>query len=82
MSVMSIDAPMKPLGYTHSLQQGDWLITYEVVGWNDRAQCNIWAEKKRKYNPRPSISQAIEAIDRDREWQQTKMLHRQITEQK
>ena len=53
MSVMSINAPMKPLGYTHSLQQGDWLITYEVVGWNDRAKCNIWAEKKRKFNPRP-----------------------------
>ena len=26
MSVMSINVPMKPLGYTHSLQQGDWLI--------------------------------------------------------
>ena len=77
-----IPTEMKPLGYTITEQQGDWLVTYEVVGYNDRAKCNIWAEKKRKYSPRPSISQAIEAIDRDREWQQTKMLHRQITEQK
>ena len=77
-----IPTEMKPLGYTINEQQGDWLVTYEVVGWNDRAKCNIWAEKKRKYSPRPSISKAIEAIDRDREWQQTKMLHRQITEQK
>ena len=75
-----IPTEMKPLGYTINEQQGDWLVTYEVVGYNDRAKCNIWAEKKRKYSPRPSISQAIEAIERDREWQQTKMLHRQITE--
>ena len=56
---MSINAPMKPVGYTHKLQQGDWLITYEVVGWNERAQCNIWAEKKRTFSPRPSIAAAI-----------------------
>lgn len=75
----SFPKQMKPLGYTITKQEGDWLVTYEVVGYNDRAKCNIWAEKKRKYSPRPSISQVIEAIDRDREWQQTKMLHRQIT---
>ena len=41
-----IPTEMKPLGYTINEQQGDWLVTYEVVGYNDRAKCNIWAEKK------------------------------------
>ena len=71
---------MKPIGYTVKTQQGDWLITFEVVGYNEKNQSNVWAEKHRKWNPRPSLSQVIEAIDRDKEWQQTKMLHRQITE--
>ena len=79
MSVMSINAPMKPLGYTHSLQQGDWLITYEVVGWNERAQCNIWAEKKRKFNPRPSIEAAIRGIEQEEQYQRTKLLHQRTS---
>ena len=76
---MSIDAPMKPLGYTHSLQQGDWLITYEVVGWNDRAKCNIWAEKKRKFNPCPSIEAAIRGIEQEEQYQRTRLLHQRTS---
>ena len=79
MSVMSINAPMKPLGYTHSLQQGDWLITYEVVGWNERAKCNIWAEKKRKFSPRPSIEAAIRGIEQEEQYQRTKLLHQRTS---
>ena len=70
---------MKPIGYTVREQQGDWLITWEVIGYNENLHCNVWAQQKRTWNPRPSLSQVIEVIDRDKEWQQTKMLHRQIT---
>lgn len=52
--VMSINTPMKPLGTTHKVQQGDWLVTFEVVGWNEKCKCNTWAEKNRKWHPRPN----------------------------
>lgn len=75
MGGIGMNTPMKPVGFTHSLQQGDWLITYEVVGWNERAKCNIWAEKKRKFSPRPSIEAAIRGIEQEEQYQRTKQLH-------
>ena len=74
-----IPTEMKPLGYTINEQQGDWLVTYEVVGYNDRAKCNIWAEKKRKYNPRPSIEAAIRGIEQEEQYQRTKLLHQRTS---
>ena len=71
----------KPLGYSVKCQQGDWLVTFEVVGYNDRAQCNIWAEKHRKWNPRPSFADAIAAMDAEKQHQYTKDLHKHLKEQ-
>ena len=69
---------MKPVGYTVKEQQGDWLIIWEVVGWNNRTQTNIWAEKKRTYNPRPQLSQIVASIDAEIQHQYTRNLHRMI----
>ena len=73
---MSITAPMKPLGTTHKEQQGDWQVTYEVVGWNEKCKCNTWAEKKRQFHPRPSIEAAMRGIEAEQQYQRTKELHK------
>ena len=75
MGVMDYNAPMKPIGYTHKEQQGDWLVTYEVIGWNDKIKCNLWAEKKRQFHPRPSIEAAMRGIEAEQQYQRTKELH-------
>jgi hypothetical protein len=69
---------MKPVGFTVKRREGDWMVTYEVVGYNERSGCNVWAEKKRQWSPRPSLVDAIAAIDRERGYQVTKLLHRRI----
>lgn len=74
----SFPKQMKPIGYTVKTQQGDWLFTFEVIGWNEKNQCNVWQEKHRKWNPRPQISDAIAAIDRELNYQATKQLHKAI----
>ena len=76
----SFPKAMKPIGYTVKTQQGDWLITFEVIGWNEKNQANVWQEKHRKWNPRPQISDAIAAIDRELSYQATKALHKQLAE--
>ena len=70
---------MKPIGYSVKERQGDWIITWEVVGYNEKLRCNTWAEQKRSYSPRPSLTEAMVAMDRDRDWQATRMLHKQIS---
>ena len=45
------DHTMLPIGATKKNRQGDWIITWVVVGWNDRAKCNVWEEKSRRYSP-------------------------------
>ncbi len=62
---------MLPIGTTNKRREGEYLITYEVVGWNDRAKCNVWAEKNRKYSPANSINtyQLVEAIKSSQEWE-------------
>jgi hypothetical protein len=57
------------------VQQGEWLVTYEVIGWNERTQSNIWAEKKRQFHPRPSIEAAMRGIEAEQQYQRTKELH-------
>ena len=76
----SFPKQMKPIGYTVKTQQGDWLITWEVIGYNEKTQANVWQEKHRKWNPRPQISDAIAAIDRELNYQFTKDLHKQLAE--
>ena len=79
MGVMDYNAPMKPIGYTHKEQQGDWLVTYEVIGWNDKIKCNLWAEKKRQWKPRPTIEAAIRGIEQEEQYQRTKLLHQRTS---
>ena len=77
--IMSINTPMKPLGTTHKERQGDWLVTFEVVGWNEKCQCNTWAEKKRQYKPNTHFADAIAGIEAEEQWQRTKALHQLLT---
>ena len=69
---------IKPLGYTVKEQQGDWLIVWEVVGWNNQTQTNMWAEKKRMFNPRPQLSQVIASMDAEIQHNYTRELHKSI----
>ena len=69
---------MKQLGFTVKEQQGDWLIVWEVVGWNNKTQSNMWAEKKRTFNPRPQLSQVIASMDAEIQHNYTKELHKSI----
>lgn len=63
MGVMDIYQPMKRIGATHTRREGDYIITYEVVGWNERAQCNTWCEKSRTYKPNNVVNKVIEVIE-------------------
>ena len=74
----SFPKAMKPIGYTVKTQQGDWLITFEVVGWNEKNQANVWQEKRRKWNPRPQLSQVIASMDAEIQHNYTKELHKRI----
>ncbi len=71
---------MLPIGRTATERQGDWIITWEVCGWNERLQVNVWQEKKHQYKPLPSISEAIKAIEANRDWEHAKMMHKRITD--
>lgn len=51
MDMSMYNHTMLPLGTTSRDRQGDYIITYEVVGWNDKAKCNQWAEKSKRYSP-------------------------------
>ena len=51
MDMSMYNHTMLPLGTTSKNRQGDYIITYEVVGWNDKAKCNQWAEKSKRYSP-------------------------------
>ena len=76
--IMSINTPMKPLGTTHKVQQGDWLITFEVVGWNEKCQCNTWEEKKRQFSPRPSYEWVLRSIEAEEQMRRTRALHQRL----
>ena len=63
---------MKPLGSTMKERQGDWLVYYEVVGYENGH--NVWKVKAKRWSPSPAIASAIETIRRDIELQYTKQL--------
>ncbi len=68
----------KPIGFTVKRREGDWMVTYEVIGYNERSGSNVWGEKKRQWSPRPSLVDAIADIDRERNYRVTRLLHRRI----
>ena len=76
--VMSINAPMKQIGAAHKERQGDWLVTFEVVGWNEKCQCNTWAEKKRQFSPRPSYEWVLRSIEAEEQMRRTRALHQRL----
>lgn len=68
----------KPIGFTVKYREGDWMVTYEVIGYNERSGSNVWGEKKRQWSPRPSMVDAIAGIDRERNYRVTRLLHRRM----
>lgn len=68
----------KPIGFTVKHREGDWMVTYEVIGYNERSGSNVWGEKKRQWSPRPSLVDAIADIDRERNYRVTRLLHRRM----
>ena len=68
----------KPIGFTVKRREGDWMVTYEVIGYNERSGSNVWGEKKRQWSPRPSLVDAIAGIDRERNYRVTRLLHRRM----
>ncbi len=77
---MPLNERMLPIGKTRTERTGDWLYTLEVVGWNDRLKCNVWAEKSKRYSPAQSINtyQLVEAMKESDEWDHARMIAKRI----
>ena len=79
---MGLNERMLPIGKTKTERTGDWLYTWEVVGWNDKAKCNVWAERSKRYSPAQSINtyQLVEAIKENIEYEHARMMAKRIEE--
>ena len=77
---MDFPKEQKPIGYTVTRQEGDYKVAYEVVGWNEKSQCNVWAEKKRLWKPRPTFSSTIDSMQREIDAQYIKTLRKRFKE--
>lgn len=79
---MPLNERMLPLGKTKTERTGDWLYTWEVVGWNDRSKCNVWAEKSKRYSPAQRINtyQLVEAMKKNDEWEHARRMAKRIKE--
>lgn len=79
---MPLNERMLPLGKTKTVRTGDWLYTLEVVGWNHKSKCNVWAEKSKRYSPAQSINtnQLVESIKETEEWEHARMMAKRIKE--
>jgi hypothetical protein len=77
---MALNEKMLPLGKTRTERTGDYLYTLEVVGWNDRSKCNVWAEKSRRYSPAERINtyQLVEAMKESDDWEHTRNMAKRI----
>lgn len=67
----------KKIGTTMKERCGEWVVTYECIGYVNGH--NVWQEVRRKFSPEPSLENAIRAIDEDRAYQRTRLLHRKIS---
>ena len=56
----------------------------EVVGWNDKSKCNVWAEKSKKYSPSRSINtyQLVESIKNAEDWDRVRSLAKKLSKSK
>ena len=81
---MPLNERMLPLGKTKTVRTGDWLYTLEVVDWNDKAKCNVWAEKSKRYSPAKSINtyQLVEAMKGNDDWEHARMMAKRIEEKR
>ena len=79
---MPLNERMLPLGKTKTVRTGDWLYTLEVVDWNDKSKCNVWAEKSKRYSPAQHINtyQLVEAMKENEEWEHARMTAKRIKE--
>lgn len=78
---MALNERMLPLGKTRQVRTGEWLYTFEVVGWNDRLKCNVWQEKSRRYSPAQRINtyQLVEAMKESEDWEYTRNMAKRIS---
>lgn len=81
---MALNEKMLPLGKTKQDRVGDWLYTREVVGWNEKLKCNVWAEKSKKYSPVSRIItyELVEAIKDAEEWDMIRNMAKRINKEK
>ena len=79
---MGLNERMLPLGKTKTVRTGDWLYTLEVVDWNDKSKCNVWAEKSKRYSHAQSINtyQLVESMKENEEWEHARMMAKRIKE--
>lgn len=77
---MALNEKMLPLGKTRQERTGDWLYTMEVVGWNEKLKCNVWAEKSKKYSPASRINtyQLVEAMKESEDWEHARNMAKRI----
>ena len=79
---MALNERILPLGKTKTVRTGDWLYTLEVVGWNDRSKCYVWAEKSKRYSPAQSINtyQLAKAMKEGEDLEYARMMAKLIKE--
>ena len=77
---MGLNEKMLPLGKTRQERTGDYLYTMEVVGYNEKLKCNVWAVKSKKYSPpaRVNTYQLVESIKEDEEWEHARNMAKRI----
>lgn len=77
---MALNEKMLPLGKTRQERTGDWLYTMEVIGWNEKLKCNVWAEKSKKYSPASCINtyQLVEAMKESEDWEHVRNMAKRI----
>lgn len=77
---MALNEKMLPLGKTKQERTGDFLFTWEVVGWNEKLKCNVWAEKSKKFSPAQRVNtyQLIEAIKESEDWEHARNLAKRL----
>lgn len=80
---MGLNEKMLPLGKKRKERTGDYIYTLEVVGWNERLKCNVWAEVSKSYSPAERINayELVESMKRSEEWDHAWTLARRINKE-
>ena len=77
---MAMNETQLPLGKTKTVRTGDYLYTLEVVGWNEKLRCNVWAEKSKRFSPAPGINgyQLAKAMKASDDWDYTRRMAKRV----